>query len=81
MKVKVEEALKPKVVDAKDVVLKVTGSTVCVQLSFERRRRTHSRGATRRSTSLTLLLSCSCGSDMHLLAWVISPTPSAAKRD
>ncbi|GAA6047833.1 hypothetical protein JCM3770_004665 [Rhodotorula araucariae] len=29
MKVAVEEARKPKVVDAKDVVLKVTGSTVC----------------------------------------------------
>ncbi|KAJ8297049.1 Zinc-type alcohol dehydrogenase-like protein [Rhodotorula toruloides] len=28
MKVKVEEALKPKVVDAKDIVIKVTGSTV-----------------------------------------------------
>lgn len=29
MKVAVEEARKPKVVDAKDVVLKVTGTTVC----------------------------------------------------
>ncbi|BGP21510.1 alcohol dehydrogenase [Rhodotorula toruloides] len=29
MKVKVEEALKPKIVDAKDIVIKVTGSTVC----------------------------------------------------